>query len=450
MTLVIVTILILCYVLIATERITNVNKAAVAIFAGTVGWVFYICYGNDFVMSQHAADYTDFLNGAVATSTAVKEYISRNIFLRYVGRASEIVLFLLCTMTIVEVLANNGCFDFITQTLKTRSSKRMLWTVSVITLVLSANLDNLTTTIMMLFILRKVVSNRSQRLIFGSAILLSANFGGAMTVIGDPTGLLLWNDGHVSATAYSMQLILPCLVSWAIPVWWLGRELPERVQTEWITMPYRGDDTRLSETQRLIMLIVGIGGLWFIPTFHNITKLSPFLGALCVLSLLWIVNEIMNHRLLNSDILIKHTFPRMLQYSAVQMILYVMGIMLAVGVVKETGAFDWLWSQMAGVRDNVWFIGLVSGLISVVLDNFATAMSMITLNPDSALNADYWMMVAFAVTVGGNILCTGSMAGLMLMKTEKVRGGWYLRHVGVKALCGGLVGLLVMYLICLH
>ena len=126
MTLVIVVILLIAYVLIATELLTKVNKAAVAVFAGTVGWILYICYGTDFVMSQHPNDYFDFLSGAVPTSSVVKEYIAQNVFLKYVGRGAEIVLFLLATMTIVEILHNNGCFDFVSQLLKTRRSRRLL------------------------------------------------------------------------------------------------------------------------------------------------------------------------------------------------------------------------------------------------------------------------------------------------------------------------------------
>lgn len=154
MTLVILTILILACVLIATENVTKVNRAAVAIFAGTVEWVLYICFGMDFVTSEHSADYTRFLNFSEmeSTSTSVKYFISRHIFLPQVGRAAEIVMFLLATMTIVEILNNNGCFDFVRQLLRTRSSKKMLWTLAIVTFLISINLDNLTTTVMMLTI----------------------------------------------------------------------------------------------------------------------------------------------------------------------------------------------------------------------------------------------------------------------------------------------------------
>lgn len=463
MTLIIVIILFFSYVLLATEHITKINKAAVAMFAGTVGWVLYICYGTDFVMSQHQHEYINFLAGANPTSVAVKQYIAQNIFLKYVGRASEIVLFLLATMTIVEILNNNGCFDFISQMLRTRKSTKMLWTLGIVTFIISANLDNLTTTVMMLTIMHKIVPNRRQRMIYGSSIVLAANCGGALTVIGDPTGLVLWNNGAVTATNFSMSLLAPCLIAWLLPTWWLGRSLPERVETEWISMPYRGDDTNLNVWQRLCMLFVGIGGLWFIPSFHNITKLSPFLGALCVLSILWIVNEIFNRKLMNVDEMIQRRTPRVLQYGSLQMMLYVMGFMLAIGVVKETGAISWLSQNIDSNIHNIWIVGVISGLASTVLDNFAIAMSLFSLHDvcsqsmlaqcvdpgymsNFVQNGLYWKVIAFTSTIGGNILSIGSMSGLALMKAEKMHVGWYFKNVGWKAMVGALAGLFAIWL----
>ena len=370
MTLVIVVILLIAYVLIATELLTKVNKAAVAVFAGTVGWILYICYGTDFVMSQHPNDYFDFLSGAVPTSSVVKEYIAQDVFLKYVGRGAEIVLFLLA---IVEILHNNGCFDFVSQLLKTRRSRRLLWALSITTFIISANLDNLTTTVMMLTVMRRVVPQLRMRLYFGAAIVLAANCGGALTVIGDPTGLFLWNMGHVTPTAYSSAMALPCLTAWLLPTWWIGRSLPETTETEWVTMPYRGDDTRLNIWQRLLMLFVGIGGLWFIPTFHRITKLSPFLGAFCVLAVLWVVNEIFNRRLIDTDEMMQRRVPRVLQYGVIQMMLYIMGIMLAVGVVQETGAVGWLVAQLDNYVGATWVAGTLAAALSTVLDSFTSA-----------------------------------------------------------------------------
>ena len=447
MTLIIVAILLLAYILIATEVLTKVNKAAVAVFAGTVGWILYICYGTDFVMSQHPADYIDFLSGASPTSVVVKEYIAQNVFLKYVGRAAEIVLFLLATMTIVEILNNNGCFDFISQLMKTRRCKRLLWALAITTFLISANLDNLTTTVMMLTIMRKVVANWRIRMYFGAVIVLAANCGGALTVIGDPVGLYLWNMGHVTATSYSLSMALPCLAAWLLPTWWIGRSLPEYIQTDWVTMPYRGDDTRLNVWQRLLMLVVGIGGLWFIPTFHSITKLSPFLGAFCVLSVLWIVNEIFNHQYMNADEMIQRRVPRVLQYGVIQMMLYIMGMMLAIGVVQETGAVNWLVAQLDNYVGATWVAGTLAGTASTFLDSFASALSFFAVGKANALNADYWSMIAFATAVGGNILCIGSLSGMALIKSEQVKLWWYFSHIGCKALVGGIIGLAIMIIV---
>lgn len=462
MTLVIVSILIIGYVLISTGWMTNVNRAAVAVFMGTVGWVLYICYGTDFVLAQHPREYSDFLMGVAPNPENVKHFISQNIFLDYVGRGAEIALFLLATMSIVEILNNNGCFDFLTELLYTRSSKKMLWLISIVTFVISANLDNLTTTTMMLVIIHKILANRRQRMLYGSAVIIAANCGGALTVIGDPTGLVLWNIGAVDASDFSMYLALPCLVSMALPVWWLGRQLPERVETQGFAIPYRGDDTNLNRWQRMLMLFLGIGGLWFIPTFHNIAKLSPFLGALCVLSLLWVVNEIFNRRLMDVDKMIQRRIPRVLQYGVIQMVLFVLGIMFAVGVVVETGAVSTLAQWIDDNVHNVWILGIVSGFFGSVLDTFATSMSFVSLHPvvdvanlglwadsdyvgDFVRNGVYWKIIAYCSAMGGNMLLIGSVSGLALMKMERIRLGWYLRNVGWICFVAWLIGLAIMW-----
>lgn len=463
MALILVSILLIAYVLIATGYVTNVNRAAIAMFVGTLGWVLYICYGTDFVMSQHQQAYYDFLAGAESTSTTVKQYIAQNIFLKYVGKGAEVVLFLFATMTIVEILNNNGCFDFLSELLKTRNSRKLLWMMTIITFVISANLDNLTTTTMMLVIMHKLLPNRRQRMIYGSAIVLAANCGGALTVIGDPNGLILWNQGLVTATDFSASLALPCLVACAMPIYWLGRGLPEHIDIQSVAMPYRGDDTNLNRWQRILMLIVGIGGLWFIPTFHNITKLSPFLGALCVLSVLWIVNEIFNHKLMNADQMIQRPVPRALQYGVIQLMLFVMGIMLAIGAIYETGVISDLTQFIDTKIHNVWIMGIITGGISCFLDTFATCMSVISLYSvvdvsqlhafsDPAYmsnfmqNGIFWKIIAYSSAMGGNVLLIGSVSGLALMKMEHIHVGWYLKKVGAIAFLGWIAGLLIMWL----
>lgn len=451
MTLIIVLLLIASYLLIATGHLTGVNKAAIAMFLGTAGWVFYVCYGTDFVMQQYPNDYLGYLAGAEPTSETVKFFIYDHVFLNYVGKAAAIVMFLLATMSIIELLNNNGCFDFITEWIRTRNSKRLLWTITLATFILSANLDNLTTTTMMLVIMHNIVQSGRQRMLVGSAIVLSATCGGCFTVIGDPTGLILWGDGAVTATHFSAYLVVPALLAWIVPTIFINYQLPDRLDCEWSTSPYRGDDTRLNRWQRLVMLFVGIGGLWFIPTFHNITKLAPFLGALCTLSVLWVINEAFNHKLMNADQMAQRRIPRALQYGAIQQMLFVMGIMLGLGVVAETGVFSDIAAWFDDYIHNIWFIGISSGIFSSLIDSFTIAVSDIMLYQisevgDMTTNGAYWEIIAYCTAVGGCLLCVGSTSGLALMKMEHVRLWWYLKNLTPKVAVGWLVGLLALWI----
>lgn len=450
MTLIIVTMLIVSYVLIATGHLTGVNKAAIAMFLGTVGWVVYVCWGSDFVMDQHPADYLEWLAGSEASSEAVKYFIYDNIFLKYVGRAAAIVMFLLATMSIVELLNNNGCFDFITEWIRTRNSKRLLWTITLATFILSANLDNLTTTTMMLIIMHNILQNSRQRMYVGSAIVLAANCGGCFTVIGDPIGLILWGNGAVTASHFSAYLALPAIMAWVIPTIFINRELPDRLDTAWSPSPYRGDETRLNRWQRFVMLIVGIGGLWFIPTFHNITKLAPFLGALCVLSVLWVVNEAFNHRLISSDRTTQRRIPMSLQYGVLQQLLFVMGIMLGMGVVTETGVWADVSNWMDTYVHDIWILGFGAGLLSAIVDSFTIAISNISLYVvgvgDIATNGSFWKIIAYTTAVGGCLLSVGSISGLALMRAEHVSLLWYIRHLTPKVLLGWVLGYVILWI----
>ena len=414
MTLIIVTMLILSLVLIATGHLTGVNKAAIAMFLGTVGWVVYVCWGADFVMDRHPVEYLEWLAGREATSETVKYFIYNNVFLKYVGKAAAIVMFLLATMSIVELLNNNGCFDFIKEWIRTRNSKRLLWTITLATFILSANLDNLTTTMTMLVIMHSILQNSRQRMYVGSAIVLAANCGGCFTVIGDPTGLILWGDGAVTASHFSAYLALPAILAWVVPTIMINRELPDRLDVAWSPSPYRGDDTRLNRWQRVIILIVGIGGLWFI-----------------------------------ADQMTQRRIPMSLQYGALQQMLFIMGIMLGMGVITETG----VWSDVADWFDtyihDVWLMGIGAGLLSSVVDSFTIAISNISLYTvgvgDVAVNGSYWSIIAFSTAVGGCLLSVGSISGIALMKMEHVHLGWYFRHLTPKVLLGWILGYVVLW-----
>ena len=450
MTPIIVILLLFSYLLIATTHLTGVNKAAISIFLAAIGWVVYISWGTDFVMEMHSGAYGEFLGESASTSDTVKNFIYENVFLNYVGKAAAIVMYLLATMSIIEILNTNGCFDFINEWIRTRNSNRLLWTITLATFILSANIDNLTTTIVMLIIMHSIVKSRAQRMLIGSAVVLAAVCGGCFTVIGDPTGLLLWGNEAVTATDFSSYLALPALVAWIVPTLLIGRQLPSRLDVDWGTAPFRGDDTRLNRWQRMLMLFVGLGGLWFIPTFLSITRLPAFLGALVVLSLLWVVNEAFNRKFMDADQMSQRRIPRVIQYEAIQQVLFVMGIMLGLGVVSETGVFTEVADWMDATIGDIWVIGIISGLFSSLVDSFTIAASGISLYDiwsagDYAQNGLYWKVIAYCTAVGGCLLSVGTVCGLALMKMEHIHFGWYFKNISFKVLLGWLLGLGILW-----
>ena len=380
----------------------------------------------------------------------MKDFIYDSVFLKYVGKAAAIVMYLLATMSIIEILNNNGCFDFVSEWIRTRNPNRLLWTITLATFILSANLDNLTTTIVMLVIMHQIVRSRPQRMLIGSAIVLAAVCGGCFTVIGDPTGLLLWANDAVTATQFSAYLALPAIAAWVIPTMLISRQLPSRIDIEWQMAPYRGDDTRLNRWQRILMLVVAIGGLWFVPTFLSITRLPAFLGALCVLSVLWVVNEAFNRKLDNADQMSQRRIPRVIQYQAIQQMLFVMGVMLGIGVVTETGVLTEVADWIDKTIDSLWVVGIVSGLMSSLVDSFLIAVTDISLYDvwnagDYAQDGAYWKVIAYCTAVGGCLLSVGCISGVALMKMEHIKLGWYVQNITPKILIGFLAGLAVLF-----
>ena len=456
---IIIAILLSGLLLIATENFNKMNKAAVAMFMGILCWLLYIGYGTSFVVSEHQIDFLSFLSDHSVTEQSVKQFIASDIFVKYSVTAAEIAIFLVATISIVEVLNNNGCFDFIQEWLRTYSPTRFLWIIASITFILSANMDNVTTVCLMLAIMHSMVADDKARLLYGAVIVLAANCGGAFTVIGDVTSLTLWVKGLVTPTNYTSLLVLPSFAALTTVLILVSRSLPRHLRLVHTVAPYRGDDTILTRSQRLLLLFVGIGGLWFIPTFHRITLLPPFVGALCVLALLWIVNELCNRSLLHSDQMVKKRLPMALQYSNIQNILFFIGLTLTLGAVTETGCisdfFNWLTNHLT---DNVYIIGVVMGLLSSVLNNVTTLLGSIAMFSQDAIQShpeigylfaqdgSFWPLLSYTTAMGGSLFSIGSLAGYAFMRMENVSFRWYIRHFAGKVLAGWLVGLVVFYL----
>lgn len=451
---VVLAIMLIGLVLIATEAFNRINKAAVAMFVGASCWMLYIAYGTDFVLQEHQADYLAFLSSQGANiAQPVKTFIAQHVFLRYVAQAADIVLFLLATTTIVEVLSGNGCFDFAAEWLRTRKPRKLLWKLALLALVLSANLDNLVTVVLLIGVVHPLLSTSRLRRIYATVIVLAANCGGALTVIGDLTSLTLWNGRLVTPTGYSMALVLPLLVALAVMLRLMYRCLPARIEFACTTAPYRGDDTVLTRPQRLLMLFVGIGGLWFIPTFHRLTQMPPFVGALCVLGLLWTVHEVCNRQLLGSDRMVNRRSPLALQYANLQNLLFFVGLTLMFGALVETGWAGSFGQWVCEYCGNAYVAAGVATALSGLLGSVPTVVGGISLlgtphgaeaaAPALAAGGMFWPLLGYAAALGGSLFSTGTIAGLLLMRMEEVSFGWYLRHITPKVLAGLAAGAVV-------
>lgn len=460
MTLVIVAVLLIGYWAIATEHITNINKSATAMFVGVIVWLLYMLAGKQYVDLMFAEEYTEYLKGAPSTLATIKLFIANHVFQNHIPDICQIVLYLLATMSIVDLLSSNGCFDFISEWILTRNSKRLLWMVALITFVISANLDNLTTAVMMFAIVRQILPKNKFRMYFGAVVVIAANAGGCFTVIGDVSTLMLWVKGAVTPTDFSAAMFLPSLVSLAIPTYLISKKLPEQLDINRPYIRYRGDDTTLTRWQRILMLFVGIGGLWFIPTFHRLTALPPYVGALCVLALFGVVNELCNRHLIKNDIPFTRPTPRFMQTESIQTILYVIGVSMSIAAIHDTGALHEVSLWLDHHIHNIYIYGLVLGVISAFLENVALVYSSISMYEvldvatvtseymsSFTLNGQYWQLVAYCGGVGGSLLSIGSAAGYALMKSDEVSIWWYFRHIFLKVLVGWLSGLGVYFLI---
>lgn len=462
MTIAIVTLMLLGYLLICTEHITRINKATVALFCGVWGWVLYICVGPYYIETLHDVGFQEFLGSRDYSIRAVNEFIRQEVFNSHIAQLTSIVMYLLTTMAIVDVLSSNGCFDFVAKICRSRSSWQVVWMLALCSFGLSANLDNLTSAVVMLMVMNQIVVNHRQRMLLGAIIVIATNCGGCFTVIGDVTSLLVWTRGAVTPTNYTSALVLPALFATIIPTYLIGRQLPAHLDLKRSSvMMFRGDDSDVKLWQQLLMLTLGMGGLWFVPTFRWLTGLPPFLGALCVLGVLWVVNEVINRKRILSDQPLQARTNRSLQYEVMQMIMFFLGIGLSVDILIEVGAMDSVRAWCDHHIHNIYIMSLVLGVVSAVMDNVALVISGISIYPvleegasgmttylqSFVENGQYWHLITLSGCVGGCLLPIGNTAGYALMKAEDVTIWWYVKHITWKVLLGWFVSLGVYFLV---
>ena len=438
LTIAIVTVFVLGYLCIALESLTKVNKAAIALLMFVFCWTLFMVDPGSYISSAIGD------NVALAVSDVMEKHL---------GSTATTLFFLMGAMTIVELVDQNGGFNFVKDMMKTKSKKALLWRITVMTFFLSAILDNLTTSIVMIMILRKLVADHKDRIIYASLVIISANSGGAFSPIGDVTTIMLWNKGLITAAGVIKEIIVPSVVSMVVPAYILSLSLKgEIVTTDNSASAVATSD--FTALQRKIVFFVGVGGLIFVPIFKSITHLPPFVGILLILGLLWTVTEIFYrnlHRASDKGGMQKRV-TNMLSRIDMSTILFFLGILMAVACLETIGVLTMLGQGLNVAFDgNHYMVTGIIGVLSSIVDNVplvAGCMGMYPVAPtgDMAVDGIFWQLLAYCAGVGGSMLIIGSAAGVVVMGLEKITFGWYMKHVSWIAFVGYLAGMIIYWL----
>lgn len=422
------------YLCIALESLTKINKAAIALLMCVVCWTL--------LMVSPGAYYPD------VASDGVLHHISE-VIEHHLGDAAGTLFFLMGAMTIVEIVDSNGGFNFVRDIMKTRSKRKLLWRVAIATFFLSAILDNLTTSIVMIMVLRKLVQSREERLIYAALIIISANSGGAFSPIGDVTTIMLWIKGVITTQGILTEIFIPSLVSMLVPAFILQYSLSGKFDKEQNLVT--AEVSQFTKVQRNIIFWLGVGGLVFVPIFKSITHLPPFMGILLVLGVLWTVTEIFHHNTSEDDTMAKRVSD-LLSRIDLSTIMFFLGILMAVAVLQEIGVLTALGSGLNDVfAGNYYVINGIIGVLSSIVDNVplvAGCMGMYPVAETGAMAVDgiFWQLLAYCAGVGGSMLIIGSAAGVVVMGLEKITFGWYLKRITWIAFVGYLAGIVTYWL----
>lgn len=453
MELVIVIVFIIGYVLIVLEHPIKISKSAIALVTGVLCWTLFAISSPPATLLQ-SEHYTDFLNGL---QTSAKELVSltpHQVHTEYVIKSlghqlneiAQILFFLMGAMTIVELIDTHHGFKFITDRINTRSPRKLLWLVCWVTFFLSAALDNLTTTIVMVSLLRKLIPNKDMRLFFAGMTIIAANAGGAWSPMGDVTTTMLWIGGQISALGIIKAIILPSTVCMLIPLIYLNFTLKGTLGNH----EEKSSSVGLQHvTSGNLMLFLGLGVLMFVPVFKTVTHLPPYLGMMLGLGIIWVVSEIINPDL-DGAVKKHYTAGHALSRIDMSSVLFFLGILLAVGALQSMSTLTNFAEYLnLTIGDNRIIITLI-GLLSAILDNvplIAASMGMYSMDT-YPVDHMIWEYLAYCAGTGGSILVIGSAAGVAAMGMEKIEFIWYLKKISLLAAMGyfgGAIVYLIMY-----
>lgn len=444
----IVAVFIIGYAFIALESFTKVNKAAIALLMCVICWSLYAIGA----ISGAIPPGLDFGQGGISNVAQLGKIIEE-----YLGEAGTTLFFLMGAMTIVEIVDQHGGLNFVSDIIQTRHKRKLLWRVAFMTAVLSAVLDNLTTSIVMVMIMRKLVPDVKDRIWFDVTVIIAANAGGAFSPIGDVTTIMLWNGKQITALGVISEILIPSFVSFIVPTLILQNHL----EGAWELPTTKADRAAVrpsivTRTERTVIFFVGVGGLCSVPLFHLLTDLPPFMGILLVLGILWLVTEVIYRNRDENDPMAKRV-AQMLRNVDMTTILFFLGILMAVSVLGRINALtslgQWLDSATTnlGIMQHYVVTGVI-GVLSAIVDNVplvAASMGMYEIAPmgDMAQDGIFWQLLAYCAGVGGSMLIIGSAAGVVVMGLERISFGWYMKNVTWKAFVGYIAGMACYWII---
>ena len=440
MTLAIVVVFIMGYLCIALESLTKVNKAPVALLMCVACWTLFMVNPSEFVLPGMP----ELTGNAAGILAHVGESLREHL-----GETAETLFFLMGAMTIVEVVDTNGGFNFVRDSIQTHSKRGLLWRIAFMTFFLSAILDNLTTSIVMIMVLRKLVADKQDRMVYAALVIIAANSGGAFSPIGDVTTIMLWIAGSITTVGVITEILVPSLVSMLVPAFIMQYMLKGKLPA----MAASAEDSTLAFTrvQRRIIFFLGVGGLMFVPIFRYLTDLPPYMGILLVLGVLWTATEIFHRRMHLGEDSMSARVIALLRKIDMGTILFFLGILMAVGCLAEIGVLTAMGRGLDSVSGgNHYLVTGIIGVLSSIVDNVplvAGCMGMYPIAPtgDMAVDGIFWQLLAYCAGVGGSMLIIGSAAGVVVMGLEKITFGWYMKRITWVAFVGYLAGILVYW-----
>lgn len=429
----IIVIFVIGYLLIALEHPIRINKTATALITGVLCWTLFSMGfpSESFVSSPHYAQFAANAPAGTPEHETFLHFINEELAIN-LTQISQILFFLLGAMTIVELVDAHQGFRFITNIIQTTSLQKLLWIVSWISFFLSAVLDNLTTSIVMVSLTRKLIPDHDKRLVFAGMIIIAANAGGAWSPIGDVTTTMLWIGGQISSSAIIKSLFLPSMVCLLVPLIYLTFTMQGKIEK-----PYLEHDTSISLRGSRIMLFVGVGSLISVPIFKTVTHLPPFMGMMMGLGVLWVVSEMINPELDEADRK-PFTATHALSRIDVSSVLFFMGILLAVGALESMQTLHHFAQYLEhSFGDNRIIISMI-GVVSAIVDNVPLVAACMGMYSLEAYPIDHmiWEYLAYCAGTGGSLLVIGSAAGVAVMGMEKLEFIWYMKRISLLALMG--------------